>query len=235
MLTNYNSSSVYINFMNVLDKGFVELVDHMGNDLSVSRSARVMPDAVWRDDLGGQTDAGLIRYMLKHKHSTPFEHVQFTFHIKAPIFVFRQWQRHRTFSYNELSARYSELPDEYYIPDLDKIGKQSTENKQGRLLIENPNERYGQLYVYKASCEEAFSDYHYLLKQGWPRELARGVLPLSTYSRMIASVNLWNLMKFFALRSDEHAQYEIRVYSDAMKELIKPLVPVCMKAWENLK
>lgn len=215
--------------MQVLDHGYVRLVDHMGSDLSIVRAARVSYDAAWRagDDQG--SDERLINYLWSHRHTTPFEAVTFTFEIHAPIFVFRQWHRHRTWSFNELSARYRELPTEFYVPDAAQIGSQSTNNKQGRTL--DGTDRSEEMKQYRGSCLVAFDTYRTLLAAGWPRELARSVLPVSTYSTMFATVNLLNLLKFLTLRCDAHAQYEIRVYADAMLELIRPIVPVAAAAW----
>jgi thymidylate synthase (FAD) len=224
--------------IDVLDHGFVRLVDSMGSDLSVVRAARVSYDADWRAGQDAGSDTRLINYLWRNHHTSPFESVQFTFEVKAPIFVFRQWHRHRTWSYNELSARYKELPEEFYVPDLDKIGSQSLTNKQIRdmgvnLTKINENKQVqDQQKLYK-HCHEAFELYRYLLGEGWPRELARSVLPVNTYSHMFASVNLLNLFKFLSLRDHEHAQYEIQVYAKAMKELIRPVVPVSVEAFES--
>ena len=219
--------------IDVLDHGFVRLIDHMGGDLSVVRAARNSYNAAWRAGVDEKSDAKLINYLWSHYHTTPFEAVTFTFEVKAPIFVFRQWHRHRTWSYNEVSARYTELPEEFYVPKLEHIGYQSTTNKQARDT--------GSINAYavviatmiKESCAASFREYHKLLALGTPRELARLVLPMGTYSKMFCTVNLLNLFRFMTLRSDAHAQYEIRVYSDAMIELIKPIVPVCVAAWEE--
>ena len=221
----------------VLNSGFVRLVDSMGNDLSVVRAARVSYDAAWRAGEDSGSDNRLINYLWKNKHTTPFESVTFTFEVKAPIFVFRQWHRHRTFSYNELSARYRELPVEYYVPEAANIGTQSINNKQGRTVTDSEDliqARQQELIGYKRFCNDAFKFYEYLLGNGWPRELARSVLPFSTYSHMFCTVNLLNLFKFLTLRCDDHAQYEIRVYADAMLELIREIVPVCVSAWESV-
>lgn len=220
--------------INVLDHGYVRLVDYMGSDLSIVRAARVSYDAAWRAGEDEDKDTKLINYLWKNKHTTPFESVTFTFEVYAPIFVLRQWHRHRTWSYNELSGRYKELEPVFYTPNSDQIGMQDTKNKQARTLgystdpysHESKEYRSRQVSEYKEHCEVAFVTYKYLLNQGWPRELARMVLPLSTYSHMFATVNLLNLFKFITLRSDSHAQYEIQVYSDAMLKLIEPIVPV---------
>ncbi len=220
----------------VLDHGFVRIVDWMGDDLSVVRAARVSYDAAWRAGEDSGSDEKLIRYLWKNKHTTPFEAVQFTFEVKVPIFVLRQWHRHRTWSYNELSARYKELPEEFYTPAVDVVGVQSKSNKQAR-LIDNTGmldqSRTGEVARVRQYCEETFSLYRELIASGWPRELARSVLPVATYSHMFATVNLLNLLKFLTLRCDAHAQYEIRVYADAMRELVRPVVPVCVAAWEG--
>lgn len=222
--------------INVLDHGFIRLVDHMGGDISVARAARVSYDAAWRAGEDAGSDAKLINYLWANKHTTPFEAVVFTFEIKAPIFVFRQWHRHRTFSYNELSGRYRELSEEFYIPRADAVGEQSKSNKQGRSGLDDEllrQERIGEIQDLMEACQQAFITYRKLLAKGWPRELARSVLPVSTYSHMFATVNLLNLFRFLTLRADSHAQYEIRVYANAMVELVRPLVPVCVAAWEN--
>lgn len=219
--------------IDLLDHGFVRLVDSMGTDLSVARAARVSYDAAWRAGEDQGSDDKLIRFLWKNSHTTPFEAVTFTFEIKAPIFVFRQWHRHRTWSYNELSARYRELPEEFYLPKPEHVGQQSTDNKQGRLITEIHGGREHQVEMLRQSCVQAFERYRSLLQSGWPRELARSVLPVATYSQMFATVDLLNLLKFLTLRCDAHAQYEIRVYADAMRDLIRPIVPVCIAAWEK--
>lgn len=221
--------------VNVLDHGFVRLVDSMGSDLSVVRSARVSYDAAWRtgEDKGG--DTRLINYLYKNRHTTPFESVTLTFEVYAPIFCFRQWHRHRTWSYNELSARYRPLPEVFYLPDPTMVGEQSTDNKQGR-NVDDPTliaQRAEEIEFIQTACKQSFRTYEKLLKAGWPRELARSVLPVNTYSHMFATVNLLNLMKFLTLRCDSHAQYEIRVYADAMRDLAKEVAPVCMDVWER--
>ena len=220
--------------IDVLDHGFVRLIDSMGTDVSVVRAARVSYDAAWRAGKDKGSDERLIRYLWQRHHTTPFEAVTFTFEIKAPIFVFRQWHRHRTWSYNELSARYRELSEEYYVPKPEHIGLQSANNKQARDIAGEVTEtqQWANGYI-ESACAHAFGMYHNLLAQGIPRELARSVLPVATYSHMFGTVNLLNLLKFLTLRCDSHAQYEIRVYADAMRELIRPIVPVCVAAWEE--
>lgn len=233
----------------LLDHGMLRLVSYMQpvpenqtdgwtGDLEISRNARVSYDAAGRPE-----DEKLINYLYTNGHNTPFEAMSFTFEIRAPIFVFRQWHRHRTQSYNELSARYRELPSDYYIPEPHNVGKQSTDNKQMRDTITASD--YGKLPLAEQAVVEemlqdmteqnnsAFKTYHKLLENNMPRELARSVLPLGTYSHMFATVNLNNLFKFISERSHKHAQYEIKVYSDALLELITPIVPAAVKAFKK--
>lgn len=216
----------------VLDHGFVRLVDHMGDDLSIVRNARVSYDAEWRAGEDTGSDTRLIRYLMNNGHNTPFESVTFTFDVKAPIFVFRQWHRHRTQSYNELSARYRELPSEFYVPEAEQITTQSADNKQMRTDEVNPNAHMIQALINTANGS-AFDIYHELIALGCPRELARSVLPVGTYSHMFATLNLHNLFRFLAERLHPHAQFEIRVYAEAMLVLIEPVVPVAVKAFKD--
>ena len=216
----------------VLKHGFVRLVEHMGSDLSIVRNARVSYNAEWRAGEEEGKDEKLIHYLMKNKHTSPFESVNFTFDVKAPIFVFRQWHRHRTWSFNEISARYAQLPNEYYIPDIENITTQSTSNKQMRTDQVHPAAGFIAQLI-GASCLQAFSEYKKLIDLGCPRELARGVLPVNTFSHMFATVDLHNLFHFLRLRLHEHAQYEIRVYAEAMLELIEPLVPVAVAAFRE--
>lgn len=217
------------NKIDVLDYGLVRLVDHMGSDLSVVRSARVSYDAEWRsgDDTG--KDAKLINYLIKNHHTSPLESVTFTFEVKAPIFVLRQWMRHRTWSFNEISARYAVLPEELYVPELLQISTQSDTNKQMRTEIQHPFAQEIQNKI-KIQNNNSFESYKELIDSGCPRELARTVLPVGVYSHMFATVDLHNLTHFIKLRSHSHSQYEIRVYADAMLKLIEPIVPECVKA-----
>lgn len=220
------------NSIRVLDHGLVRLVEHMGSDLSIVRNARVSYDAEWRAGEDEGKDAKLINYLLKNKHSSPFEAVTFTFEVKAPIFVFRQWHRHRTQSYNEISARYAELPEEFYVPETHLITTQSTDNKQMRTSVQNENA--DQIAnIIQCANHNSFQEYKDLIGMGCPRELARSVLPVGTYSHMFCTMNLLNLFKFLDLRSHEHAQYEIRVYAQAMLQLIEPIVPVAVQAFKE--
>jgi thymidylate synthase (FAD) len=221
----------------VLDHGLVRLIDSMGNDQSIVRAARVSYDAAWRAGEDEGSDHRLIKYLWKHGHTSPFEAVTLTFEVKAPILVLRQWMRHRTWSFSEISGRYRKLPEEYYLPDVDKIGTQSKSSKQARDISDDTNDavrsrRLDQLNAVDEHCADAFVLYRDLLAEGWPRELARMVLPLGTYSHMFATVNLLNLLKFLTLRSDPHAQYEIRVYAEAMQTLARAVAPVAVVAWE---
>lgn len=220
--------------LKVLDHGFVRLVDSMGDDLSVSRAARVSYNEEWRAGEDEGSDTKLIKYLKKNKHHTPFEAVVFTFEVKAPIFVLRQWHRHRTWTYNELSARYRELPEEFYVPHVMDIAPQAKNNKQGRELGGFDSDQAkviaGEI---KANSENAFKTYKRLLATGVAKELARAVLPVNTYSHMFATVNLLNLMRFLTLRDHSHAQYEIRVYAEAMRELAKTVAPVSIAAFEE--
>lgn len=218
--------------LKVLDYGYVRLVDHMGSDLSIVRAARVSHDAAWRAGEDAGSDERLIHYLWKNRHTTPFESVEFQFEVIAPIFVFRQWHRHRTWAYNEVSARYSELPKLFYLPDADKVGMQAAANKQGR--TDAPIAGAEHVVALMRACNErSFSLYRSLLASGVARELARSVLPVATYSHMFAKVDLHNLFKFLDLRLHPHAQYEIRVYADAMLQLITPIVPVAVAAWKE--
>lgn len=216
----------------VLNHGMIRLIEHMGSDLSVVRNARVSYDSEWRTGADAGKDEKLINFLYKNGHNTPFESATITFEIKAPIFVFRQWHRHRTQSYNELSARYKELPEEFYIPEIDKITTQSTDNKQMRTDEINEHAEVIQAMIGDQN-KEAFITYHKMLKLGCPRELARSVLPVGAYSHMFATMNLHNLFRFLSERLHPHAQYEIRVYAQALLEIVEPLYPVCVRAFKS--
>lgn len=213
----------------VLDHGYVALVESMGSDLSIVRNARVSYDAEWRTGEDAGKDAKLINYLVKNNHTSPLEAVNFTFEVKAPIFVFRQWHRHRTWSYNEISARYAELPEEFYIPEAEQITTQHTSNKQMRTTEPHPHAEDWRKFM-RQSNESAFAYYKEMIADGVPRELARSVLPVATYSHMFATVSLLNLAKFCKLRSHEHAQYEIRVYSEAMMKIVEDAIPIAVSA-----
>lgn len=212
----------------VLDHGFVRLVESMGSDLSIVRAARVSYNADWRSGEDAGKDEKLIAYLLKNKHTSPFESVVFTFEVKAPIFIFRQWHRHRTWSFNEISARYTELDEGFYVPKPEHIGTQSMDNKQVRQIGELHALDGAELHAHriKLACESAFNSYKWLLAEKVPREIARSVLPVSAYSRMFATVDLHNLLGFLRLRLHPHAQYEIRQYAEALLDLARTVCPV---------
>lgn len=221
-----------------LDHGFIRLIDIMGSDLSVVRAARVSYNAAWRAGEDEGSDTKLINYLWRNMHTTPFEACTMTIEIKAPIFVFRQWHRHRTQSYNEMSARYCELPEEFYLPMASMIGKQDPKNKQGRtfdLTDAELRDRRSEIEGLRITCEEAFATYRSLLRKGWPRELARSCLPVNTYSHQFVTLNLLNCFRFLTLRNDLHAQYEIRTYAEAWADLLQPHFPVCMGAFRRYK
>lgn len=220
------------NKIEVLDHGFIRLVDHMGSDLSIVRNARVSYDAEWRAGEDEGSDTKLINYLYRNGHNTPFEAVTVTFDVKAPIFVYRQWHRHRTQSYNELSARYRPLPTEYYVPAAEQITMQSTDNKQMRTDEQHPQaDRIRQ--AMENTNIAAFEMYNKLLDEGCPRELARTVLPVATYSHMFATANLHNWFRFLGERLHPHAQYEIRVYAEAILKLLEPIVPIAVCAFKK--
>jgi thymidylate synthase (FAD) len=213
----------------LLDHGFVRLVDYMGNDAAIVQAARV---SYGQGTKKRSEDAGLIRYLMRHRHTSPFEMVEAKFHIKAPIFVARQWLRHRTASVNEVSGRYSLLPEELYIPDDAQISFQSADNKQGRSATEVPaavKERVRELLL--AGQRESYASYQELIDAEIARELARIALPVSIYTEWYWKLNLHNLFHFLSLRMDAHAQYEIRVFAEAIGLIVQRLAPVAYKAF----
>lgn len=217
-----------------LDKGHVRLVDRMGGDLSIVRAARVSYDEDWREH-GDKNDHKLIDYLWKNKHTSPFEACTLTFEIKAPIFVLRQWHRHRTQSYNEISARYVQLDEGFYEPDPYIVGSQSKSTKQARVIDHRADVVAREaVSIMKEHNLKAFAIYKKLLDMEIPRELARSVLPVAAYSRMFTTMNLLNFFRFAELRLDPHAQYEIRQYAKAMLTLVKVYVaPVATRAFED--
>ncbi len=227
----------------VLDHGHVRYVDHVGGDLAIVRSARISHDAQWRAGENTGSDNRLINFLKENGHNTPFESTFITFEIKAPILVLRQWHRHRTQSYNEVSARYTELPEEFYIPEPHLVGKQNPTNKQVRDPL--TKEEYESLseedrFVIEHMLDsmrkhnkDAFELYKAMLSNGMPRELARSVLPVSTYSTMFCSMNLHNLYNFLWERAHPHAQYEIRVYAEEMLKIAEIVAPVATKAFKK--
>jgi thymidylate synthase (FAD) len=214
-----------------LDKGFVRLIDVMGDDAAIVQAARVSYGSGTKKVL---EDRGLIRYLLRHAHTTPFEMVEFKFHVKLPIFVARQWIRHRTANVNEYSGRYSEMKDEFYTPNPNDIRPQSVLNKQGRSEETLPEGMADQAAnAFKAGQDEAYAQYQEFLEQGIAREIARINLPVSNYTEWYWKIDLHNLFHFLRLRIDSHAQYEIRVFAEAIAELVKPFVPHAWEAFED--
>jgi thymidylate synthase (FAD) len=213
-----------------LDKGFVRIVDFMGSDEAIVQAARV---SYGEGTKTVSDDTNLIRYMLRNKHTSVFEQVVFKFHVKAPIFVFRQWHRHRTLSINELSARYSQMKDECYVPSVDRICEQSKDNKQGSGEQLDKKKAKGIVSLFEIGQEEIFEDYKRFIDSEVSRELARINLPVATYSEMYFTQNLHNLFHFLKLRMDGHAQFEIREYANALFELIKPIVPISCQAFDD--
>lgn len=213
----------------VLDKGFVRLVDVMGSDESIVSAARV---SYGKGTKTVNEDRGLIRYLMRHEHTTPFEMVEFKFHCRMPIFVARQWIRHRTASVNEVSGRYSEMPDLFYVPAKDKVTKQSTVNKQGgsQELIEDSN-----FWAIRFETEQRqiHENYTKAIASGMRKELARINLPLSQYTEWYWKIDLKNLLHFLKLRLDSHAQYEIQVFGQAMAEMVKSVCPLTWEAFED--
>ena len=211
--------------------GFVRLVDVMGDDSSIVQAARVSYGAGTKKV---HEDRGLIRYLIRHQHWTPVEMVEFKFHVKIPVFVARQWIRHRTANVNEVSARYTEMKDEMYLPPLQHISAQSKDNKQGRELQSFPEDVANDIQaIINESNERQYDVYQKLLELGVARELARTVLPVGHYTEWYWKIDLRNLMNFLALRLDPHAQWEIRVYAEAMAEIVKQVVPVAWEAFED--
>lgn len=216
-----------------LDHGFVRLVDVMGDDSSIVQAARVSYGS------GTKTvreDRGLIRYLMRHWHTTPFEMVEFKFHIKLPIFIARQWIRHRTANVNEYSGRYSIMKDDFYVPDLEQIRPQSENNKQGRSEEAFEPEKAKQIQDSISKVQkDLYGEYENLLEDNFARELARINLPLSNYTEWYWKIDLHNLFHFLRLRIDSHAQYEIRVFGEAMAEIVKQIVPHAWEAFEDYR
>ena len=213
-----------------LDKGFVRLVDAMGGDDAIVQAARVSYGQVTSKV---SQDRGLIRYLMRHRHTTPFEMVEFKFHCKMPIFVARQWVRHRTANINEYSLRYSEARDEFYYPETEHIQFQSALNKQGRSGEVPAELKQKVLDYFKENSERSFAMYQELNEAGVARELARSLLPVNIYTEWYWKNDLHNLLHFIGLRSDGHAQYEIRVFSDAMAHYVKEKAPFAWEAYQD--
>ncbi len=220
----------------VLDHGFVRVVDYMGDDAAIVQAARV---SYGQGTKHARDDSGLIRYLMRHWHSTPFEMCEIKFHVKLPVFVARQWIRHRTANVNEYSARYSILDREFYIPAPDALAAQSVVNSQGRGATLEGAEAQRVLETLKTDSTQAYDHYQDMLsqdgQQGLARELARMNLPMNIYTQWYWKVDLHNLMHFLRLRADAHAQYEIRVYANAICELMKAWVPATWQAFEDYR
>jgi thymidylate synthase (FAD) len=212
-----------------LDKGFVRLVDFMGTDSSIVQAARV---SYGKGTTKRSQDKELIRYLMRHRHTSPFEMVEFKFHCKMPIFCARQWVRHRTASLNEYSGRYSEMPEECYVPDFSRIQTQDTTNYQASSGEQIEQATYVQGLM-KEEQAKAFDNYRDYLDCGTAREIARVDLPLSTYTQWYWKMDLHNLFHFLGLRMHPHAQWEMQKYAEAIFELIKPIVPLSCEAFED--
>ncbi|WP_223428626.1 FAD-dependent thymidylate synthase [Tateyamaria pelophila] len=220
----------------VLDHGFVRVIDYMGDDAAICQAARV---SYGKGTKSVQNDEGLIRYLMRHWHSTPFEMCEIKLHVKLPVFVARQWIRHRTANVNEYSARYSILDREFYIPEPDALNAQSVVNNQGRGATLEGAEAARVLEILKSDSTRAYDHYQEMIsddgQQGLARELARMNLPANIYTQWYWKVDLHNLFHFLRLRADSHAQYEIRVYADAICELVKDWVPAAYGAFEDYR
>ncbi len=215
----------------VLDKGFVRLVDYFGGDQRIVQSARV---SYGEGTKTVSQDAALIDYLLRHQHTSPFEQVVMTFHLKMPIFVARQWVRHRTGRMNEVSGRYSIMKDEFYVPEADKVAPQSTDNKQGRATEAFEAAKANEIInTLKDGQEAAYKNYSKLIDDGLAREIARINLPLSLYTEFYWEMDLHNLFHFLKLRLDSHAQYEIRVYAEVILEICKKVAPMATESFMN--
>jgi thymidylate synthase (FAD) len=215
----------------VLDHGFVRLVDYMGGDSRIVQSARV---SYGQGTKSVREDEALIDYLMSHQHTSPFEQVVMTFHCKMPIFVARQWIRHRAARVNEISGRYSIMDDEFYIPDETNIQYQSKDNRQGRNPEEVPADlRQKVIKMLTIGQQLAYADYQTLIEADIARELARINLPLSLYTQWYWQIDLHNLLHFLQLRMDEHAQMEIRQYANAIAEITRAVAPLAFKAFEK--
>jgi len=218
----------------VLDHGFIRVIDYMGNDAAITQAARV---SYGKGTKSVQSDEGLIRYLMRHSHSTPFEMCEIKLHVKLPVFVARQWIRHRTANVNEYSARYSILDREFYIPEPDQIHAQSNVNSQGRGGLLDGDEAARVLAILKADSTRCYDNYEAMIsqdgQQGLARELARMNLPANVYTQWYWKVDLHNLFHFLKLRADEHAQYEIRVYAQGLCNIVAAWVPFAYKAFED--
>ena len=220
----------------VLDHGFIRVVDYMGDDMAITQAARV---SYGKGTKSVQNDEGLIRYLMRHWHSTPFEMCEIKLHVKLPVFVARQWIRHRTANVNEYSARYSILDREFYIPAPEHLNAQSVINNQGRGTALEGEEAARVLDILKTDSNRAYDHYEQMISEdgqdGLARELARMNLPANIYTQWYWKVDLHNLFHFLRLRADSHAQYEIRVYADAICKVVADWVPAAYAAFEDYR
>lgn len=221
-----------------LDHGHVTLLDVMPRICPEGKTADFAIVQAARVSYGDGTktvneDRGLIRYLMRHAHTTPFEMVEFKFHCKMPIFVARQWVRHRMCSLNEISARYSVMKEEFYLPELDNVRQQSKSNRQGGDGLILDTDAAGFLANLEDICSKAYQEYESALEKGVSREQARMILPVNLYTEWYWKIDLHNLFHFLALRCDPHAQMEIRVFAEAMLSLVQPIVPIAVEAWND--
>ncbi len=218
----------------VLDHGFVRVIDYMGNDMSIVQAARV---SYGEGTKKSRDDKSLIYYLMRHWHSTPFEMCEVKLHVKLPVFVARQWIRHRTANVNEYSARYSILDNEFYIPEIENLASQSSSNNQGRGDVLEGEEADNIIQILKNDSLRSYKSYEEMLsqdnKKGLARELARMNLPTNIYTQWYWKTDLHNLFNFIRLRNDKHAQYEIRVYAETIAKLVKKWVPFAFEAFEQ--
>lgn len=212
----------------VLDHGFIRVVDYMGSDSSIVQAARV---SYGKGTKQISQDEALIKYLMRHHHTTPFEMCEIKFHVKLPIFIARQWIRHRTANVNEYSARYSILDNEFYIPKPEQVAKQSDNNKQGSGEAFDPDTSKEIIDSLTNDSNLVYSHYEKFIEQGLAREIARTNLTLNYYTQFYWKIDLHNLLHFLKLRADKHAQYEIRVYAEVMLDIIKKWVPLAYNAF----
>ncbi|MBA4311861.1 MAG: thymidylate synthase (FAD) [Chlorobiaceae bacterium] len=230
-VTNPKAEEILDKEFKCLNAGFVRLVDFMGGDESIVQAARV---SYGKGTKSVNEDRILLRYLMRHMHTTPFEMVELKFHVKLPIFVARQWIRHRTANVNELSGRYSIMKDEFYVPSADTIKRQSINNKQGRSDEEiSPELQQKILSILLQDQQTSYNHYEELLNDNIARELARVNLPLSLYTEWYWKIDLHNLLHFLHLRMDKHAQFEIRIYAETMGEIVKRIAPMAWEAFED--
>ncbi len=239
-VTAPNLEKILYEAIPILDHGFIRVIDYMGNDTSIVQAARV---SYGKGTKQVSTDSGLIKYLMRHWHSTPFEMCEIKYHVKLPIFIARQWIRHRTANVNEYSARYSILDKEFYLPKKEHLAAQSKNNRQGRGEVLEGEQANKVLSLLRDDAERTYDNYETMLNErydgsvvdenehGLARELARMNLTLNTYTQWYWKTDLLNLMNFLRLRADSHAQYEIRAYADAMLDTLKSWVPITYDAF----